>query len=182
MSISSGFWDHVDNNALATPHQLCPPCKEFCSTSDLLRTLPQDYAKWELQQKAGEPITLRPECREVYQIHNYSNLHQCVSEGRCHLCAIFWSELKIHVGSKPLEELHRLEQEGMVLTGVLKGGGKTFINHCLLMLNVGGEQSKGEMQLLMSTGERSCSFEWRYLLTHSKSHKRHPLNTSLMHN
>jgi len=159
MSMSSGFWDHVDNNALAIPHELCPPCKEFCSTSDLLRTLPQDYAKWDQQQKDGEPITLRPEHREVFQIHNYSDLRQCISEGRCHLCAIIWNELSSITGSKPLEELHRLEHEGVVLTGVLRGGGKAFINHCLLGMDVGERRSDAEMQLLMSTGEKTCSLE-----------------------
>ena len=157
MNSASGFWDHIETNASAIPHQLCRSCKEFCLTSNLLRTLPQDYAKWEQEQKDGKPVTLRPEYQESYRIHDYSDFHQCVSEGRCHLCAIIWSELHSEAGYEPLEELRRHEYRGVALTGILKGGGKSFINHCLLTFNVGERKSNTAMQVLMSAGKRAGS-------------------------
>ncbi|KIX98662.1 uncharacterized protein Z520_05963 [Fonsecaea multimorphosa CBS 102226] len=150
MSKISGFWDQVDPDTSALPHQLCPPCKKYCSTSKLLQTLPQDYATWEQEQKDGRPLTLRSQDQESYQIHEYSELRRCVSEGQCHLCAIIWAELQSEAGYDPLAELRRLEHEGVTLTGVLKGGGKLFINHRLLTFRIGEKESNTAMQLLMS--------------------------------
>ena len=157
MNPSSAIWDDADTNARAIPYRLCPSCREFCSSSNLLRTLPQDYAKWDQEQKDGKPITLRPERRESYRIHGFSDFRQCVSEVRCHLCAIIWSELYSEAGYDPLEELQRREHEGVALAGVLKGGGKAFINHCLLTFEVGERRSNTAMQLLMSVGTRASS-------------------------
>ncbi|OAP61677.1 hypothetical protein AYL99_03880 [Fonsecaea erecta] len=150
MSLISGFWDQVDTRASAIPHQLCPPCKTFCSTSTLLQTLPHDYATWEQEGKDGRPLTLRRKDQESYQIHNYSGLRRCVSDGQCHLCAVIWAELQSEAGYDPLKELCRHEHRGVVLTGVLKGGGRQFINHRLLTFHIGEKKSNTAMQLLMS--------------------------------
>ncbi|EXJ76537.1 uncharacterized protein A1O5_01045 [Cladophialophora psammophila CBS 110553] len=128
----------------------------ICSTSNLLRTLPQDYAKWEQEQRDGRPLTIGCEYQESYRIHDFPELDRCVSEGQCHLCALIWSELHAEVGYEPLEELRRLEHEGVALTGVLKGG-ESRIQQCssLCLLwkepHIAPIQQEFDAQLALST-------------------------------
>jgi hypothetical protein len=129
---------------------------KMCAESDLLRTLPAIYERWDSDRIAGRPIQIEEERIEKVSLHNYSQLETCFLAGRCHFCAIIWSEMKSEAGNDPLDKLRDIEngEEGH-LVAVLKRGGKSCINYCLLSFEVGGNKVNTYMQVLMSDGKSS---------------------------
>lgn len=170
-------------NELAVPHRLCAPCKDICLKSDLLATLPATYERWEEDCNHKRAVHISEPRQERFPHHTFLKFDECRLEGRCHLCAIMWSELEAEAGQHPLGILQAMERSGeaagMVI--VIKHGGRSMVNHCLLSFEIDGQETKTQMQLLISTGEAGLPILLRFgLLTLGKNRSRRRSRRCLM--
>lgn len=144
----------MDTDALAEPHQLCPPCRQFCTTSVILRNIPRYHAIRRQELNDGREPTIRPKSVERFDIHEYSSFQQCAIKGLCHLCSIFWSELAREAGPNTLVKIGAHSSSNPVLTGVLTSGGRNSGSYGILTFNFGTENCRTDIMLLSAFGKR----------------------------
>jgi len=143
----------MDIDALAKPHQLCTPCRQFCTTSEILRNIPRNQAIRKQELNDGRELTIRPKHFETFDIHEYTSLQQCVRKGSCHLCSISWGELARGAGPNTFDKIRARSPKNAVLTGIVTSGGENYIGHGLLTFNFGAEKCHAEITLLSASGK-----------------------------
>jgi hypothetical protein len=117
----------------------------------LLHTLPAVYDRWDEDSRAGRRVQNTDQRIERYAHHCFSEFENCFLEGRCHLCAVIWFELKSEVGFDGLDELKKIEDDDDgYMTAVLRGSGKSCVNYCPLSFEIGKKKANTHMQVLMS--------------------------------
>lgn len=150
---------NTDIDALAKPHQLCPPCRRFCNSSVLLQNIPRNHAIRRQELNEGKELSTTPRRSESFDIHEYSSFRTCATEALCHLCSIAWAELAAEYGSNNIEKIRARstssqdEKDRTMITGTVSSGGEDGQGHGLLTFEYGIEKCKTGITLLSGFGK-----------------------------